>query len=778
MNKQIYLFVFFYLFLQVLAIIPEWNLAAAGKDLLESKDEYIYTINHRNLFSHNMELKKNITKTSTGEIIQTNYVTLDGTTKEVKFEQVESYYYLYNSQYIICPKGSFHPYDFTNESELKPDKNFAGENWDLRCYWHQEAQYLLVFYLMNGSNKNAYLTNSDHHIEWYDGITIKDRELFDYLLKSSGSDNIYQMMAILKNENNLELRYLTLTLQQGPEKQYATIQDNHQTIIATGAYTQAYFRNNSDADKFFYYFTYNDISDFKTGYSTSSINTESDYSSINNIQITNNIAPHLEFFNDMKIEEMNFLLYNKFLYYKMIDQKDEKIYHGIFDIKLNKIIFNTNEEITTFIPFSDSAMLAITKTTAYKICAYNNNNDCAYTCTSYLLDVNGNSCGTSCPNGEYLFSPSGVCINQCDSNIYVSTGTICQLCKDKDSSTPYKLINGTDCLSSIPDGAEYYNENLKLLKCKEGYHLENNQCLQDCYELCKTCSEKSTDEENQKCTGCISGFVLNKTTGNCQCERGNEKKEKTCIKCGNSCGSFQLNSCKCESCNIGYYLTKDFKCEECKSPCLTCEDEASKCTSCDEKHFLDNNHCNDCPAKCGNFIENSCKCESCDEGEYLDSFYCKNCSQNCKSCNNGEQCNECYKGFYKENNACSQCSEICETCNGGIEDEKFNHHCLTCDNNTEYRYLINENEKHICVNSCEIYNMTFNKEKNICESDNKKKGGDDGKGDKDVDYMLWIFVAIMGVLLIIITICICKRICFQKNDLESINEIEGELLEK
>jgi hypothetical protein len=58
MNKQIYLFVFFYLFLQVLAIIPEWNLASAGKDLLESKDEYIYTINHRNLFSHNMELKK------------------------------------------------------------------------------------------------------------------------------------------------------------------------------------------------------------------------------------------------------------------------------------------------------------------------------------------------------------------------------------------------------------------------------------------------------------------------------------------------------------------------------------------------------------------------------------------------------------------------------------------------------------------------------------------------------------------------------------------------
>ena len=55
----------------------------------------------------------------------------------------------------------------------------------------------------------------------------------------------------------------------------------------------------------------------------------------------------------------------------------------------------------------------------------------------------------------------------------------------------------------------------KLLKCKEGYHLENNQCLQNCYELCETCTEKSTDEKNQKCTKCISDFDLDDQTGNC-----------------------------------------------------------------------------------------------------------------------------------------------------------------------------------------------------------------------------------------------------------------------
>ena len=197
----------------------------------------------------------------------------------------------------------------------------------------------------------------------------------------------------------------------------------------------------------------------------------SDYSSIDNIQITKNNVPNLEFFNDMEIEEMNFLLDNKFLYYKMKEvQKNGTIYYGIFDIVLNKIIFNTKEKINTFIPHTDGAMLAITSTTAYKICAYKNGNDCTDTCSNsqYLLDISGNTCGSSCPNGKYLFNPSGVCIDQCDPNIYVLDNNICQLCKDKDNSKPYKFINGTECLSEIPKEAEYYNEKLKLLKCRAG----------------------------------------------------------------------------------------------------------------------------------------------------------------------------------------------------------------------------------------------------------------------------------------------------------------------
>lgn len=66
-----------------------------------------------------------------------------------------------------------------------------------------------------------------------------------------------------------------------------------------------------------------------------------------------------------------------FAYYKLKNDKGE-YYYGIIDVPNNKVIFNTNEEIKTFIPYLDYAMLAITKNSAYKICVYRDQKDCAY----------------------------------------------------------------------------------------------------------------------------------------------------------------------------------------------------------------------------------------------------------------------------------------------------------------------------------------------------------------------------------------------------------------
>ena len=454
----------------------------------------------------------------------------------------------------------------------------------------------------------------------------------------------------------------------------------------------------------------------------------------------------------------------------MKDQKEGTSYYGMFDIVSNKIIFNTKENITKFIPHTDGAMLAITNKTAYKICAYTNNNACTDTCSNnnYLLDIEGNKCGSNCPSGKYLFNPSGVCINQCDQSLYILEGNTCELCKDKNNSTPYKLVNGTDCLSEIPEGAEYYNEKLKLLKCRDGYHLENNTCMQNCYELCLTCSEKSTDEGNQKCTKCRKGFNLD-SNNNCQCPLGEEKKNKTCEKCSSKCGTFKLNSCDCLSCNSSYYLINN-TCEKCSENCTTCETEATKCTGCNSSFFLDNYKCHVCPSNCKEQDSPSCKCKTCDDGLYLDSFYCRNCSLNCKNCNNAEKCNECFNGFYKKDDSCHQCDENCETCDGGKEGDS-NYHCLSCNKTKANKYLIKENNMNICVENCSQYNMTTDTEKFICLNPNNTP-------EKDVDYMLWIFVAIIGIILILISIFICKKICAKNNDIESIDEVEGELIEQ
>ena len=152
--------------------------------------------------------------------------------KEVKFEQVESYYYLYNSKYIICPQGSFHPYDFTNGVELKPDENFSGENWDLKCYFHGAgleggggdlnspgAGFFMLFYLMNG-NKASYNTdfnNDRYNFNWeaskQNNGAIGD-ELYDFRLEygtkacnlPDNSFKEYKMGGLVLEGNNLKLK--------------------------------------------------------------------------------------------------------------------------------------------------------------------------------------------------------------------------------------------------------------------------------------------------------------------------------------------------------------------------------------------------------------------------------------------------------------------------------------------------------------------------------------------------------------------------------------------
>ena len=164
-------------------------------------------------------------------------------------------------------------------------------------------------------------------------------------------------------------------------------------------------------------------------------------------------------------------------------------------------------------PFSKTEMLIITSTSAYKICVVKTDGSCTDTCSSsdLILDPEGNKCQSGCDSGKIKLMPEEICISSslCDTNIYTfnSDNTQCGLCNYfYPSGQKYKLINTTGCLSSIPDNADFYNENLNLLKCKTNYHLDNtNNCVPDsCYPLCKTCFEVSENINEQKCISCNS----------------------------------------------------------------------------------------------------------------------------------------------------------------------------------------------------------------------------------------------------------------------------------
>ena len=131
-----------------------------------------------------------------------------------------------------------------------------------------------------------------------------------------------------------------------------------------------------------------------------------------------------------------------------------------------------------------------------------------------ILDTEGNKCqeGTECGSGKIKFIPGEICIKteQCNLNIYKNNNTHCGLCKYFDQNgAKYKLVGSesNNCLSEIPDGAEEYNEDLHLLRCKSGYILSGDICETHCYEFCATCSDYSTDVTQQKCLTCKEGYL-------------------------------------------------------------------------------------------------------------------------------------------------------------------------------------------------------------------------------------------------------------------------------
>lgn len=606
------LYILFFKLISVFSIVPLWNFKNSAINLLSNSDIYTYVICDRESYNMKIKLEKTITKGTT--ISETNRIYIDEKDRgETNWEDIESFYKINNIKYI-CPKGKYFMYIDSDDSfkEMIP-KDFTDEgDWELKCYYQSQEGYMFVTFLNKYSTIYVYYLDGSN--KWDNNLKIH-QGLYDYkwTTQMENDNHDYLMKGIILKDNNIFLQSIMFNIKSDhlDKNDVGSNKQLFQSLSYSNSYFNLYNYN-------FYFMTYNSISVFTSGYYNGS--EEITMENIGKIKVSLNNGTPLEFIdNNISIKYLNFIRNTKYIFYKLQNNKNNEIYHGIIDIQLNKVIFNTNETILEFKPYSNISMLAITENSAYKICALKNElgDDCIESCSgneNIILDSeNSNKCGSKCKT-KYILIPDQICLDSCNENIYTINGNQCGLCRDIGLDNKiYKLINTSGCLEQIPEAAEYYNEKLKLLTCKEGYNLIDGKCSRIpssiCHGLCESCYEFSLKDDDQKCISCKAGYLLQE--GNCikSCTEGYFQIEKKCEKCHKLCKSCFENFNKCNSCIDGTYLNiSNNSCLNCSENCKTCSNMEQNgnhnCLSCDQsskfKYLIDDENNKTCVENCPN----------------------------------------------------------------------------------------------------------------------------------------------------------------------------------
>ena len=298
------------------------------------------------------------------------------------------------------------------------------------------------------------------------------------------------MNAIILENNSIKLKSYNVEFQSKYDKREGVqiiSQGSSHTLTPSKKYNQAYINLEENLNDI-YFISYNNISDFTCGYSTKSFY-EQNYFNLNDISFKAYSDSPFELEGEVEIKEMKIISNYRYAYYIIYNKETTETYYGLFDIKTNKIMFNTNEALETFLPYSNNSMLAIKGNSVYRICPIicEDGKTCLEDCDNDKLiirDIDKNFCGRECPNNKYLLVPDNFCQSLCDKDIYVidEENKKCGLCKSMNTEKPYKFIGGNICLGEdeIPEGAYVYNVKLKLLKCNSGYKTDpsnKNKCI-------------------------------------------------------------------------------------------------------------------------------------------------------------------------------------------------------------------------------------------------------------------------------------------------------------
>ena len=387
----------------------------------------------------------------------------------------------------------------------------------MRCYDHFTG-YFLIIYLSNLGKNFFYKFNNNNIVEYAQ----YDSYIYDFKLQNKDGDQAknyeYKFPHVFLEGGNLKLKGGVLILNY-EDSQISKNNIADKTLVLGKKYSNATFDDNHK----FYFFTYNSATDFTSGYSKSFVDFSDKCPYENSVNypkyVMTDVSP-FSFVDNVEIEDINFIMGTNYAYYKINNLDKGKTYYGLIDVVENKVLYNIDDNITSFIPISTTKeMLAITPTSAYKICIIKSGTSCLNSCENLMLNPEGNKCQSGCDSNQVKLMPEGICIkkNLCDTNYYTlnSNETECGLCSYFNPyGNKFKLINTTGCISPIPNNAEYYNEKLFLLKCKSNYQPNsNNECVIACFERCATCNEIGTDITDQKCSSCKEGNTLD--NGNC-----------------------------------------------------------------------------------------------------------------------------------------------------------------------------------------------------------------------------------------------------------------------
>ena len=570
MNIFTLLIIYFNFILFTLSSTPSCNFDEIVVDLLSSSSRYEYTIYEKNNYGINVILKKMITKTG-NSISSQNYLTVDSVTKLVDFENIHSYYpNQLNTSLIICPKGKFHPYDFDSGNFIIHSDFESSDNWDLRCFLH-DTGYFFVLYGY-GEKENFFSSYNNNALT---KINLYKAYLYDFIYENGNNNDNgeYKIATVHTYYNQITIIYSIFYLKSDYEGRNNL---KRQNIINAGIYSGAIF----DENNYLYFFTYNSISDFTSGYSTSGL-IITDISNTYSLPInTNNTSPFYFLSNQPEIEQINFIPKTKYVYYLINDNGNN--YFGIIDIRLNKVLFNIQKEISSIIPCSNNELLILNINSAYTLSSIQDVDICIdsgsnSTNSTIILEENNNE-------NKVKLMPDGIYIDKysCDLNIYVLSedGNQCGPCNYFNSDKKYKLVDSNECIDNIPENAEFYDQSLNVLKCKQNYYLNNNLCIfAGCYETCETCSILSSNKDEQKCSSCKAGYILN--NGNCiivneATEKVTEKLTDIICPEDNTCINYEINSCHCKNCIDGYFLDNS-ECFKCNELCQAYDENSCKC---------------------------------------------------------------------------------------------------------------------------------------------------------------------------------------------------------